>query len=118
MIAPGYGITLRPYKFYKNDPSKNVIVGYGEDKRGSFLKFQVMDFNANGTEKGNTGFTYVNIYTDLALKVGDMVRVDKILYAQFKRQGNCIGITIKETNPSGCVIEEEQDCLIMEDIDF
>ena len=43
MIYPGRNITLRPYKVYKDDHSKDEFVGYGEDKRGKFLKFQVLD---------------------------------------------------------------------------
>lgn len=98
MIYPGRNITLRPYKVYKNDHSKDEIIGYGEDKRGKFLKFQVMDVN-QGKNKTNTGYAYVNVYTDLPLKVDDMVQIDKILYIQIKQRTFIMGITIKQSNP-------------------
>ena len=60
MLASGTNVTLRPYKTYKNNPENNVAVGYGENKRGKFLKFQVMDVNS-GSKKA-TGFLYVNVH--------------------------------------------------------
>lgn len=103
MIRPDVNITLRPYKIYKDDHSKDVPVGYGNDKRGKYLKFQVLDINTG--EKGKlTGFAYLNVYTDIPLKINDVVTVDKILYVQVKRMGyrtvTVIGITIKQTSPN------------------
>lgn len=110
MIRPDVNITLRPYKTYKDDHSKDVPVGYGNDIRGEYLKFQVLDVNTG--EKGKlTGFAYLNVYTDVPLKVYDMVTVDKILYVQVKRMGyrtvTVIGITIKQSNPD--VIKDIRD---------
>ena len=96
MIKKNTNITLRPYKTYKNDSSKNVPIGYGEDAEGTFLKFQVMDVNGGKDGKSNTGFAYVNVYTDLPLKVNDMVTVEEIVTFQVKRNVVIIGIRIKQ----------------------
>lgn len=114
MLASGTNVTLRPYKTYKNNPENNVAVGYGENKRGKFLKFQVMDVNNSGSKKA-TGFLYVNVHTDLPLKVFDMVTIDQILYVQRKFNVVVIGITIKQTNPEVLEMPKED---IFEGIDF
>lgn len=113
MISPGKNITLRPYKIYKDDHSKDVPVGFGKDIRGNFLKFQLMDVNTGVGDKKNIGYCYVNVYTDLPLKVGDMIQIDKILYVQVKRMGYkqifVIGVEIMQTNPSVIVEQFESE---------
>lgn len=98
MIKEGTNITLRPYKNYPNNPEKSVQVGFGEDHiLGKHLKFQVMDVNNGTGAKPHTGFAYINVYTELPLKVGDMVTVDKIVTFQIKKNIVIIGVTISQT---------------------
>lgn len=100
MIRSGMSFTLRPYKTYREDHSKDVPVGYGEDSRGKFLKFQIMDVNRAERKGSITGFSYVNVYTDIALRVGDFITIEDILYVQVKSRIVVLGITIKQKNPS------------------
>jgi hypothetical protein len=121
MINTDRNITLRPYKFYKNDPSKSIDVGYGENLYGKFLKFQVLDCNA-GEHGTNTGFAYLNVHTNIPLKVNDCVMVDEILYVQVKRTSfnktaTIIGITIKQTNPDVIMKETSEDEFSMPDFE-
>lgn len=121
MINSGRSITLRPYKHYKDDPSKSVDVGYGENSYGKFLKFQVLDCNA-GENGSNTGFAYLNVYTDVPLKVNDCVTIDDILYVQVKRTSynktaTIIGITIKQTNPDTVIENGSKDEFSMPDFE-
>ena len=79
----------------------------------------MLDVN-QGKNNISTGYDYVNVYTDLPLKVDDMVQIDKILYIQIKWHVVIMGITIKQTNP---FVNEDadliEDGLIMpKDIDF
>ncbi|MFR7590224.1 MAG: hypothetical protein ACLUVC_02175 [Longibaculum sp.] len=98
MIKEGTNITLRPYKHYKDNPENDVPVGFGEDHiLGKHLKFQVMDVNNGAGAKPHTGFAYINVYTELPIKVGDMVTVDKIVTFQIKKNIVIIGVTIRQT---------------------
>lgn len=100
MIKAGNSITLLPYKTYKNNPSKNEPVGYGTNDLGDYLKFQVLDVNKGYGDKCYTGFMYVNVYTDLPLKVHDRVTIESIVSIQRKYNIVAIWITIKEKSPS------------------
>ena len=120
MIRPGSNITLRPYKIYRNDRSRDVPIGYGEDRRGKYLQFQVLDINSGLTKK-LTGYAYVNIYTEIPLKIDDIVTVKEILYVQVKKIGlntiTIIGLKIKQTNP-GVIDEDIMECKDIEGVVF
>jgi len=119
VIKEGTRITLRPYKDYHGQEGKeNIYAGYDKDKFGNeYLKFQTIDIN-RGVNKPTTGFCYVNIYTDLPLKVGDSVTVDKILGVQVKgfKRTVVLWIKIKETNPR--VIVDISENNFMEGFEF
>ena len=95
MIRSGTKITLRPYKTYKDDPSKNVDIECGECEEGKYLQCQVMDVNVGNSGK-ITGFFYVRIFTELPLAINDIVTVKDILWVQKKRNVCVLGCTIYE----------------------
>lgn len=110
MIKVGDKIELKPYKKYKDNPELNVDIGSNNNKFGDYQQAQVRDVNHGENGKINSGFVYVNIYTPIPLKVGDMVTVKKFLYFQKKSNvTTVVGIEIEETSPLFKEIKQEED---------
>lgn len=99
MIKSGTKITIRPNKRYPNNPELNEDIAVGSDHYGDFQQCQVMDINSTSETKFKTGFFYCRIHTNIPLKIGDMVTVDKIIYFQQKMKNAIVGITIQEKSP-------------------
>lgn len=109
MISKGDRIKLRPNMTYKDDPSKNEIVGTGKDQFGNYQQLQTMDINNVGQGKTKTGFFYVRVYTDIPLTSDDVVTIKDILYVQRKNNVCLFGIAIEETKPFSIQNDDEED---------
>lgn len=112
MIFEGSRIEIRPNKRYRDNPELNEDIEVGEGRFGSYQQCQIIDRNATEDGKVKTGFFYCRIHTNLNLKVGDIVTVDKILYVQRKQNICVIAINIKESSPTTSiedVIEEQYE---------
>lgn len=99
MICKGTKLTLRPNKRYKNNPELNEDIQVGNDRYGDFQQCQVLDVNHTNDTSVKSGFFYCRIHTNLSLKVGDIVTVDKIQYVQKKGNIAIVAVTIEETSP-------------------
>lgn len=97
MIRAGDKVLLLKNKEYKDDPSKNEDVGYGDNKFGNFQQFQVYDSNVT-KNKGMFlgGFFYMQIFSNDVLAPNDVVIIKEILYVQRKRNVCIFGVKLKE----------------------
>ena len=99
MIKVGSLLKVYAYKSYKNNPELNEDIGIDSNKYGSYQKFQTMDTNGHIDAKRRKGFTYIDCFSAVPLRVGDTVRVKELLYLKKHGLHSVLGIKIYERDP-------------------
>lgn len=110
MITKHTPLELRANTYYGENSELNQDKWTGYHKRfGDYQQFQVLDMNFQG-KMVRSGFVYVQVFTDLDLKVGDVVTVQEVLFVMRKGNTFIVGVSIKEKSKANLEMGTEVDC--------